>query len=184
MKDIVGTHANDRRVLAWEVWNEPLKDRVPFELVEASFQWAREARPAQPVTATVYGGARMEELVSKCSDIVSFHNYSPAANLEAEIKKRLAGGRPVLCTEWLFRPYASIPATCLAVFAKYRVAALHWGFVNGKTQTHIHMRPTGKPATLWQHDILRQDHTPYGENEIAIFKEAIHNSSAVKEDRQ
>ena len=109
----------------------------------------------------------------RLSDFVSFHNYSPATDLEAEIQKRLSDGRPVLCTEWLFRPYDSIPATCLPVFARYRVAAFHWGLVNGKTQTHLHMRPTGKPAELWQHDLFRGDHTAYDEKEQALFRETI-----------
>lgn len=173
VRDVVGKFARDRRVLAWETWNEPLEDRAPLELVEASFAWARQAKPMQPVAATVYGSAKMQDLVGRLSDFVSFHNYSPAAELEKEIQKHLAGGRPVLCTEWLFRPYESLPATCLPVFAKYRVAALHWGLVNGKTQTHLHMRPTGKPAEVWQHDLFRGDHTPYDATEVALFRNVI-----------
>jgi hypothetical protein len=173
VKAVVGAFANDRRVLAWETWNEPMEDRAPLDLVEASFQWARQAKPVQPVAATVYGGPKMQELVVRLSDFVSFHNYDPAPSLEAEIKGWLAKGRPVLCTEWMFRPYDSVPATCLPIFAKYRVAAMNWGFVNGKTQTHLHMRPTGKPASLWQHDLFRPDRTPYDPQELALFRQAI-----------
>jgi len=177
VKDVVGAFSQDKRVLAWETWNEPLEDRAPLELVEASFRWARQAKPSQPVAATVFGSVGMQELVGKLSDVVSFHNYSPAAFLESEIKDRLALGRPVLCTEWMFRPYDSVPATCLPVLAKYRVAAFHWGLVNGKTQTHLHMRPTGKPSELWQHDIFRKDHTSYDPKELAVFRDTIRQSA-------
>lgn len=172
--DVVREFARDERVLAWETWNEPLEDRAPLGLVEASFVWARQAKPSQPVAATVYGSDKLQGLVNRLSDFVSFHNYSPALELEQEIQRHLGSGRPVLCTEWLFRPYDSVPATCLPVFARYGVGAFQWGLVNGKTQTHLHMRPTGKPAELWQHDLFRGDHTPYEEKEFTLIKEAIH----------
>ncbi len=177
VQDIVGTFSQDARVLAWETWNEPLDDRAPLALVEASFAWARQVKPLQPVAATDYGSTQMRELVGRLSDYVSFHNYSAANELEVEIKELLKSGRPVLCTEWMFRPYDSVPATCLPVLAKYRVAALHWGLVNGKTQTHLHMRPTGKPSDVWQHDIFRNNHTPYDDKELAVFRNAIRQSS-------
>ena len=90
VKDVVGAFSQDKRVLAWETWNEPLEDRAPLELVEASFAWTRQAKPVQPVAATVYGSTQMQELVGRLSDFVSFHNYAPATELEAEINERLA----------------------------------------------------------------------------------------------
>ena len=52
---------------------------------------------------------------------------------------------------------------------------MYWGLVNGKTQTHLNWgHLPGQPdPQLWQHDLFRQDHTPYDPAEIAAFRDAI-----------
>jgi hypothetical protein len=52
---------------------------------------------------------------------------------------------------------------------------MHWGLVNGRTQTHLPWgaRP-GKPAPKqWQHDLFHGDHTPYVPAELDLFKKTI-----------
>ena len=171
VKEIVGAFANDKRVLAWETYNEP---RRSLPLVEAAFQWAREAKPTQPVTTTVWGTAEMRKRIIELSDVLSFHDYT-TKGLEKQIKHLLAAGRPLLCTEWLNRPGGSVPAVCLPILLGNHVAAMHWGLVNGKTQTQF---PWGSKAgasepKVWQHDIFRNDHTPYDEKELEVFKDYI-----------
>ena len=177
VKDVLGSFNRDERVLAWEIYNEPYRS---LPLVEAVFQWARQARPTQPVTTTVYGSAEMQQRILELSDIISFHNYDKAPGLENHIVKLRANGRPVLCTEWLNRPGGSVAETCLPVLARQGVGAFHWGLVNGKTQTHF---PWGSKAgapepKVWQHDIFRRDHTPYDAKELALFKEAIRKGTS------
>jgi hypothetical protein len=62
---IIGAFAHDRRILGWDLWNEPDNPNVPaysqvepankVELVDALlpsvFAWAREAGPSQPLTS-------------------------------------------------------------------------------------------------------------------------------------
>ncbi len=71
---VVGTFANDPRILAWDVWNEPggfqygyyeqqePKDKI--ELVQAllpqAFAWARSANPTQPLTSGLWEGELAE----------------------------------------------------------------------------------------------------------------------------
>src|SRR3974390_895316 len=64
----VGAFANDQRILAWDVWNEPggfqygyyeqQEPKNKIELVKAllpqAFAWARSANPSQPVTSGLW----------------------------------------------------------------------------------------------------------------------------------
>ncbi|MCX6923593.1 MAG: DUF4380 domain-containing protein, partial [Verrucomicrobia bacterium] len=172
VKDLLGSFKSDERVLAWEIYNEPSRS---LPLVEAAFRWARQAKPTQPVTTTVYGNPEMQRRILELSDVVSFHSYAKAPELEDQIIKLRASQRPILCTEWLNRPGASLVETCLPVLARQGVGAFHWGLVNGKTQTHF---PWGSKAgapepQVWQHDIFRNDRTPYDETELAFFQKTI-----------
>ena len=85
VKDIIKTFANDRRVVVWDLYNEP--GNGPGEqsrpLMEAAFVWAREVGPSQPLTTGAWTdfdspfSRRMMEL----SDVVSFHGYDPGFSL-------------------------------------------------------------------------------------------------------
>jgi DUF1680 family protein len=178
VKDLVGTFAADKRVLAWETYNEPVSS---LPLVEASFAWAREAKPSQPVTATLIGHGAIPERVAELSDVISFHEYDDAPGLERRIKGLLRKhGRPVLITEWLNRPKGSLVETCLPVLARHRAGAFNWGMVNGKTQTQFwwHSKAGTPEPKVWQHDLFRKDRTPYDEKELALFKDTIRQMSA------
>jgi hypothetical protein len=61
------------------------------------------------------------------------------------------------------------------VFQKYRVGCLHWGLVNGRTQTHLGWghRPGQPEPQAWQHDLYRPDLTPYDPAELQLFRTAI-----------
>ena len=52
---------------------------------------------------------------------------------------------------------------------------MHWGLVNGKTQTNLGWgwRPDRPEPKEWQHDLYRGDHTPYDEDELAQFRKHI-----------
>ena len=54
IKDIVGAFGQDRRVLMWDLYNEPGNSGMgnnSLPLVEATFAWARAANPSQPKRA-------------------------------------------------------------------------------------------------------------------------------------
>jgi hypothetical protein len=58
---------------------------------------------------------------------------------------------------------------------KYDAGCMLWGLVNGKTQTHLHWgwRPGKGDPEIWQHDLFHNDHKPYDENELSLFKKTI-----------
>jgi GH35 family endo-1,4-beta-xylanase len=69
VKGLVGAFAEDNRILAWDVWNEPSntndgsygkqepkdKSQRVQELLPKVFEWARSANPSQPLTSGLWG---------------------------------------------------------------------------------------------------------------------------------
>jgi hypothetical protein len=206
VKDIVHSFAKDDRILAWDVWNEPdnegggnYKAREPkgkvdqvAMLLPKVFAWARSAGPSQPLTSGLWHDddwtdtAKLnpvERTQVEQSDIVSFHSYDWPEKFEARVKQLLPYGRPILCTEYMARGAGSTIDTILPLGKQYKVGMVNWGFVEGKTQTTMPWdswkRPyTDEPPTLWFHDLLRADGTPYREREAQILRELTGASRA------
>ena len=175
VKDIVGTFADDRRVLFWDLYNEPGNSgqgAKSLPLVKKVFEWARAANPSQPLTVGVWhNNKRLNHFQVTASDIISFHNYNNADNLAAQIAELKKHNRPLVCTEWLRRGHGEV-ATCLPVFKQENVGCINWGLVSGKTQTIWPWgTKTGAPEPeRWFHDLLHKDGTPHDPKEVELFR--------------
>ena len=183
VKDIVQAFKDDPRVWVWDLYNEPTNGglgNVSLPLVEKTFAWAREIGPSQPVTiAQWHGNADLNTIIYQNSDIITFHNYNDANHLADHINALRVHGRPIINTEWLNRGRTSAVKTCLPVFKKANVGCMHWGLVNGKTQTHLAWgwRPGQGEPTVWQHDLYHGDHTPYDVDELSLFEKAVRSKA-------
>ena len=194
---IVGAFAKDNRVLGWDVWNEPdnkgggnydaqeapNKTELVLALLPQAFAWARAASATQPLTSGVWQGqwsdpaklSPMAEEQLELSDITSFHNYADAAEFEMRVKALQQYGRPIICTEYMARPLKSTFETILPIAKHYKVGAINWGFVQGKTQTNYpwdswqHSYGSAQPP-VWFHDIFYTDGKPYSGNEVAFIR--------------
>jgi hypothetical protein len=184
----------DERIAAWDLFNEPDQRNVvswPRKemagkaaaadgLVNAVFDWAQEADPAQPLTCGVFTGVSgAVERVSAVnrtmlgrSDVLSFHSYAARPRLERTLDHLERYDRPLVCTEWLARGAGST-VDLLEVFAQRRVGAYCWGLVEGQTQTTLPwtswIRPTA-PGRPWFHDLLHRDGSPYDPDETALIR--------------
>ena len=109
VKGVVGRFADDRRVVVWDIWNEPdnpgggsyngeqLEDEQKriVELLPKAFAWAREAGATQPLTSGVWIGpdwspssrtlSRLQRIQLAESDVITFHNYEWPESFEARI---------------------------------------------------------------------------------------------------
>ena len=197
VRGVVGAFANDSRVVGWDVWNEPdgtnkgsyerqeLTNKVDFilDLLPKVFAWAREAGPTQPLTSGVWTGkwsspkrlSPMEKIQLEQSDVLSFHNYGKPAAFRKRVRWLQKYHRPILCTEYMARPNHSTFQGILPIAKKYRVAAINWGLVAGKTQTYLPWDSWKKPYTdrqpkLWFHEIFRTDGQPYSQSEIDLIR--------------
>jgi hypothetical protein len=198
VEGVIGAFANDSRILGWDVWNEPagtnegsyekeeLKNKVQFVevLLPKVFAWARESNPSQPLTSGVWdidfekGTAfnKVQRTQLENSDVISFHNYSWPEVFEKEIVFLQKFNRPVICTEYMARSAGSTFDTVLPLAKKYHAGAINWGFVAGKTQTYYpwdswqHPYVLSQP-TVWFHEVLHTDGTPYREAEVKLIRE-------------
>ncbi|WP_150124985.1 cellulase family glycosylhydrolase [Tsuneonella mangrovi] len=197
VKGIIGTFAHDKRILGWDLWNEPdnLASQYPgqpsdkVQLVEKLlpevFEWARSVDPEQPLTSGVWGGyvadwsdpeqlIPMEKIQLAQSDVISFHDYGWPESMRARIKQLETYGRPVFCTEYMARGAGSTFDGSLPVGWKHDVAMFNWGFVRGKEQTWLPWDSWERPYVLsepsvWFHDVLYRDGRPYREAEVELI---------------
>lgn len=196
VKGIVGAFANDKRILAWDVWNEPdngdgghhgepaNKVELVNRLLPKAFAWARSAHPTQPLTSGLWVGdwshPEKESQTTKIqlaeSDIITFHNYEWPEGFEARIKELQAYVRPIICSEYMARGAGSTFDNDLPIAKKYNVGAINWGFVAGKTQTYLPWDSWQRPyvteqPTVWFHEVFRQDDTPYRQREVDLIRQ-------------
>ena len=180
VKDLLTTFKNDRRILMWDLYNEPgnwNQFQKSLPLLTSVFKWAREVNPSQPVTAGVWShGENFNELNNfqlQNSDIITYHNYSYIDNHINNIDTLRKYGRPLICTEYMARRNGSIFQLIMPLLKKENVGAINWGFVSGKTNTIFAWDTPisdGKEPPLWFHDIYRRDHTPFSKEEIKFIK--------------
>jgi hypothetical protein len=197
VKGIMHYFANDRRVLAWDLFNEPdnlnpasyagleLDNKVDLShrLLIKAFEWAREVKPRQPITTGIWRGhdgwaepSPIFQFMLANSDFITFHNYGGADDFARQIEEmRAAYNRPLMCTEYLARGHGSTFDPHLGIMKRYRVGAYNWGLVDGKSQTKYPWSTwqdfsTSEPA-VWHHDIFHPDGSPYAQAEVDYIRE-------------
>jgi len=174
VKDVIKSFRRDPAILTWDLYNEPRNTTVG--LVGHVFRWAREINPVQPLTVCVFGNKKLSDVITENSDVITFHNYGPEESVARTIQNLKEHKRPIICTEWFNRPRGSVVETILPLFYKEKVGCMHWGLVNGKTQTDLPWghRPGDMPYRgLWQHDLYSTDLKMYSPYEIELFKSFI-----------
>jgi len=196
VQGVVGRFANDRRVVAWDLFNEPDNINRPayiaYEapdkparsliLLRKTFAWAREMNPRQPLTAAPWKGdwidvnrmAPITAFMLDNSDVITFHSYDEPRTVERLVSALERYGRPIICSEYMARPRGSTFRAILPIFKRRRVGAINWGFVSGKTQTIYPWdswtrQYTAEPA-VWFHDIYRADGKPFDAREVAFIQ--------------
>lgn len=197
VEGVIGAFANDPRVLAWDIWNEPDNENfgsyrseeppnklaLVLKLLPQVFAWARAAHPTQPLTSGLWQGdwtslatlTPIQRIQVENSDVLSFHNYSWPEDWLHAVRLLQRYGRPIFCTEYMARGAGSTFDTILPLAQKERVAAINWGFVQGKTQTWLPWNSWQRPYVLeqpqiWFHDVLRPDGRPYRQAEVGLIR--------------
>ncbi len=199
VKAVVSRFGKDERVLAWDLWNEvdnmndpayaSLEPKNKGELVLALlpqvFAWVRAGNPVQPLTSGLWRGgdwskldqlSAVDRLQLALSDVITFHSYDPAPQLEVRIQQLQGYGRPIICTEYMARGNGSTFQGSLPVLKTHNVGAINWGLVQGKSQTHLPWDSWRKPyvgrePSVWFHEVFRTDGTPYDAKETTLIKE-------------
>lgn len=206
IKGVVFNFKSDKRILGWDVWNEPentnsssygkveLPEKIKYvlPLLKKTFEWARSVNPSQPLTSGIWSGEwssaeklkPIDKLQLEQSDIISFHSYDSSELFEKRIQWLLPYGKPILCTEYMARGNNSTFQSSLPAAQKYNVGVFNWGLVDGKTQTKFawdswDKNYTGEPA-LWFHEIFHTDGSPYRAEETILIKNLTAESNRGK----
>lgn len=179
VKDVMGTFADDNRIVMWDLYNEPGNSGYgnrSMPLLEKVFEWGRQINPSQPLTAGVWNWDLQElsRFQIEQSDVITYHNYGDLGNHRDMIDTlRTLTDKPLICTEYMARTRNSLFATILPMLKEEQIGAINWGLVAGKTNTIYAWdtpMPDGSEPDPWFHDIFRKDGSPYSEEEVALIK--------------
>lgn len=178
VKDVLTTFENDKRVVAWDLYNEPGNSTYKLKsmpLLKNVFTWAREVNPSQPITVGVWHGdfTELNEFQLANSDIISYHQYSDEVSHANFIKPFQAMNRPMICTEYMARKRGSRFDNIMPLLKANNIGAINWGLVDGKSNTKYAWNdplPDGSEPSLWFHEVFRKDGTPYKQEEVDLIK--------------
>lgn len=196
IKGVVSRFGTDKRVVAWDLFNEPDnmnrpayvkaepedKPDLALALLKKVVTWVREVDPCQPITAGVWAGdwssdaalSPIGRYMLDNSDIITFHCYGNLAEMQQRVESLRRYNRPILCTEYMARPVGCTFEAVLPWLKQQNVAALNWGFVSGRTQTIYPWDSWQKKykdePPVWFHDILKKNGTPFDPKEVELIK--------------
>ena len=191
VQDVIRRFRTDRRVLWWEIYNEPDR-KSPFSqrLRRLGYQWAKELKPVQPVLCCWNDSPE--------TDIVDAHNYNdnfagwdrqadlnPAkGTLFTEAGARWYGrrgrsnGSPIEVIHWLRRRRAarkSVPGVCLCweLMVGNSNCRWYWGTKHGSPEPPIPwcglLLPDGTPVSLAEAEAVRSYVT--GKTRAMLFED-------------
>jgi O-glycosyl hydrolase len=162
VKGIINAFKNDKRILCWDLWNEPDNtngssygkkepaNKVAFvnRLLPMVFEWARSEGPSQPLTSGLWTWwnngwdkdssknlTLTEKIQLQQSDIITFHCYNDSTIFKKQMKALLEYGKPVICTEYMARGEKNTVITVMPIAKRNKVGMINWGFADGKEQT-------------------------------------------------
>jgi hypothetical protein len=200
VKEAVAAFSIDKRILAWDVWNQPElvngsiygmteppnKVELVRTLLPKIFQYARAGQPTQPLTSGLWKGdwssmstlSPIEKTQVELSDFISFQNYDGPAEFEKRVQWLKAFGRPVICTGFLARNQGSSVEAILPIALKYDVGALVGDLVQGKTMRFLPWDSwqtpyVGREPSVWSQDLFLSTGPIYQQNDADVIKQMI-----------
>ena len=198
VQDVIRPHRDDPRVLWWEVFNEPnMKSPFSVTLRKLGYQWAKEAKPTQPVLCCWDDSPE--------TDIVDAHNYSAdfrgwdrqadlnpakgAVFTEAGARwyagKPTSNGEPCEVIHWLRQrkeadKYVPGVYLCWELMVGNSHCRWHWGTMDGAPEPPIPwcglLWPDGTPVSFAESEAIRSYTT--GEKRALLFEDFQHAPAA------
>lgn len=188
VKDVISTFKNDKRILLWDLYNEPGNSKHQLgsmPLLKNVFKWAREVNPSQPLSSGIwhFGTPELNVFQITNSDIITYHNYDSPKDHELEINMLKIQDRPLICTEYMARRNNSRFQNVMPMLKRQNVGAINWGFVSGKTNTIFawdEPKPNDAEPPLWFHDIYRKNGSPFDSAEVNAIRKTTGKLSNIK----
>lgn len=183
VKDVMTTFKDDNRILLWCLFNEPESTKQGAQslpLLREVFKWGREVNPSQPLSSPIWicpglHGTRSNfpiiSFLGENCDVITFHCYYEAKEMETFISFMKQFNRPMICQEYMGRP-RSLFTDIMPILKKEKVGGISWGLTAGKCNFHLQWSSkAGDPEPeVWFHDIYRLDGTPFSQQEVDFIR--------------
>lgn len=177
--DILTTFKHDKRILLWDLYNEPgnsNKNERSLTLLIKVFAWAHAISPDQPISAGIWNWdlEALNKIQLNNSDVITYHCYETPEMHTRVVKLLKLNNRPLICTEYMARLRNNTFENTAPMLKKENVGAINWGFVSGKTNTIYAWDtplPDGAEPKIWFHDVFRKDGKPYKQEEVDLIKQ-------------
>ncbi|GHT55790.1 hypothetical protein FACS189446_7530 [Bacteroidia bacterium] len=178
VKDILTTFKKDKRIVLWDLYNEPggsSHGDQSIALLQQVYTWGRTVNPTQPLSVGFWNWSleNLSKYQLENSDVITYHNYGDVESHLELINELKKYGRPMICTEYMARTQNSTFQTVMPMLKAENIGAINWGLVSGKTNTIFAWStplPDVEEPPLWFHDIFRKDGTPYSQEEVEAIK--------------
>ena len=147
IRAVVGGHKDDRRIVVWDVMNEPEStdywrdlEHGGRETIGQFVRWAlrrtKEEKPGQPLTIG-WGAANSNIAAIDLVDVICMHHYCPTKDLRRLIQEgQLWGtlhGKPVIINEFVGQPVQPID-DALPIVTERKIGWVFWELMLGKSQ--------------------------------------------------
>jgi hypothetical protein len=183
VKDILTTFKNDKRILMWDLYNEPGNSAYKnksLPLLKKVFIWGRQINPSQPLSAGVWDPDLSDLNIFQLSnsDVITYHNYQDERGHQQCIDTLKKYNRPLICTEYMARLRNSTFFNIMPILKARHIGAINWGLVAGKTNTMYAWdtpMPDGTEPKIWFHDIFRTDGTAFDRKETDFIRSLTGN---------
>lgn len=144
---VVGGHKDDRRIVVWDVMNEPEStsryrdwDHGGRAVIDQFVRWAlrrvKRERPVQPLTIG-WAGAHANIAAIDLVDVICVHHYCPYQQLKSQIQEAQHWGRlygkAVIMNEFVGQPHQPIEQA-IPIAARQKIGWVFWELMIGKTQ--------------------------------------------------
>ena len=143
VRDVVGGHKDDKRVVMWDVMNEPTctpfyqkeeGKKLIHAFVRRALDRVKAQKPSQPRTVGLRFSSQLS-LVQDQVDVLAFHNYERDLREDIqkarEIGRRL--GKPVIVNEVVMRPQQPFHFA-MPILREEKIGWVFWELMLGKTQ--------------------------------------------------
>ena len=143
VRDVIGGHRNDRRIVMWDVMNEPTCTRFYTEEADKQrihtflghfLDYVNEQNPDQPCTVGLMLSGEIPLVLEKV-DVVGFHNYRRDLREDIRRVKELSRqhGKPAIINEVVRRPEQPFDFA-MPILREEKIGWVFWELMLGKTQ--------------------------------------------------
>jgi hypothetical protein len=142
VRDVVGGHRDDLRIVIWDVMNEPTctsfnkpeDQQLIWSFLDHFLDYVRQQQPVQPLTVGVEHSSLIPKVLTKV-DVLSFHNYRRDLCEDVRQVQTLGRqhGKPVIINEVAGRPQQPF-SYIMPILRDEKIGWCFWELMLGKTQ--------------------------------------------------